>query len=98
MPDYCKDSLNDLYTDYPAYGPTTISWDEFLELGDAYTGEVDAPRDINRPLFRAYTSGSTGPSKQVIHSACTMLGAIQQMNFYGDALSSKLLASDSDVY
>ncbi len=30
MPDYCKDALNDLYTDYPAYGPTTISWDEFL--------------------------------------------------------------------
>lgn len=85
MPDYCKDALNDLYTDYPAYGPTTISWDEFIELGDAYTGEVDAPRDIKRPLFRAYTSGSTGPSKQVIHSACTMLGAIQQMNFYGDS-------------
>ena len=85
MPDYCKDALNDLYTDYPAYGPTTIGWEEFLELGDAYTGEVDAPRDINRPLFRAYTSGSTGPSKQVIHSACTMLGALQQMNFYGDS-------------
>ena len=72
MPDYCKDALNDLYTDYPAYGPTTIGWEEFLELGDAYTGEVDAPRDINRPLFRAYTSGSTGPSKQlsIVHVQC----------------------------
>ena len=43
---------------------------------------MDAPADINRPLFRAYTSGSTGPSKQVIHSAYTMLAVIAQMNFY----------------
>lgn len=46
-------------------------------------GEVDASIDINRPLFRAYTSGSTGLSKQVIHSAYTMLGIIYQMSFYG---------------
>lgn len=41
--------------------------------------------DIDRPLYRCYTSGSTGPSKQVIHSANTMLSIICQMNFYGSA-------------
>ena len=46
---------------------------------------VEAPKDIHRPLFRAYTSGSTGPSKQVVHSAFSMVGAVQQMNFYGSS-------------
>lgn len=60
-----------------------MSWDEFLKLGEAFNGTVEASKDIHRPLFRAYTSGSTGPSKQVIHSAHTMVGNIHQMNFYG---------------
>ena len=83
IPDYCWNYLDSLYTSHPAYGPCTISWDEFLKLGEDFEGVVAAPRDINRPLFRAYTSGSTGPSKQVIHSAYTMLAIVQQMNFYG---------------
>lgn len=85
MPDYCWDYLDSLYTDYPAYGPCTMSWDAFLELGESFEGKVEAPRDIDRPLFRAYTSGSTGPSKQVIHSAHTMIGNMHQMNFYGSS-------------
>ena len=83
IPDYCWDYLDGLYTDHPAYGPCTLSWDQFLELGETFTGTIEAPRDIDRPLFRAYTSGSTGPSKQVIHSAHTMIGNMHQMNFYG---------------
>ena len=62
-----------------------MTWDDFLALGENYTGEVEAPKDIHRPLFRAYTSGSTGPSKQVVHSAFSMVGAVQQMNFYGSS-------------
>lgn len=85
MPDYCWDYMDSLYSDYPAYGPCTMSWDAFLRQGDGFTGTVEAPRDIDRPLFRAYTSGSTGPSKQVIHSAHTMIGTMHQMNFYGGA-------------
>ena len=54
-----------------------------MAIGDQFTGKVEAPKDIDRPLFRAYTSGSTGPSKQVIHSAHTMIGNMHQMNFYG---------------
>lgn len=83
IPDYCWEYLDSLYTDHPAYGPCTLSWDEFLELGERFTGKVEASKDIDRPLFRAYTSGSTGPSKQVVHSAHTMIGTVHQMNFYG---------------
>jgi len=83
LPDYCWNYLDSLYSDYPAYGPCTMSWEEFLKLGEGFTRTIDAPRDIDRPLFRAYTSGSTGPSKQVIHSAHTMIGNMHQMNFYG---------------
>ena len=82
---YSWDFLNSQYTDYPASGPCTMTWDDFLALGENYTGEVEAPKDIHRPLFRAYTSGSTGPSKQVVHSAFSMVGAVQQMNFYGSS-------------
>lgn len=85
MPDYIQNCLDSYYPETCASGPATMTWDEFLALGQAYTGEVEAPADIDRPLFRAYTSGSTGPSKQVIHSANTMLGIICQMNFYGSA-------------
>ena len=62
-------------------------------MGDSYTGIVEAPVDIHRPLFRAYTSGSTGPSKQVTHSAHTMLSVVAQMNFYagGDGFRPNLL-------
>lgn len=83
MPQHILDDINHYYPEYPAYGPQTMSWDHFLELGKLYDGEIAAPKDINRPLFRAYTSGSTGPSKQVIHSAFSMIGNMHQMNFYG---------------
>lgn len=82
MPDYVRASLETRYPSEPAHGSQTIDWDGFMALGEAYTGEVAAAVDTNRPLFRAYTSGSTGPSKQVIHSAHTMLAVVAQMNFY----------------
>lgn len=85
MPDYVRANLDHHYPAEKAHGPKTLSWDEFLTLGTSYIGEVCAPKDIDRPLFRAYTSGSTGPSKQVIHSARTMLSVIAQMNFYAGA-------------
>ena len=83
MPAHIQSCLNSYYPSTRASGSSTMSWDEFITQGESYTGTVEAPTDIHRPLFRAYTSGSTGPSKQVIHSADTMLGIICQMNFYG---------------
>lgn len=85
MPAHIQECLDSYYPAHCATGPATMSWDEFMTCGDTYTGPVSAPVDIDRPLFRAYTSGSTGPSKQVIHSANTMLSIICQMNFYGGA-------------
>ena len=82
MPDYIQKNLNARYPEEKAHGENTLNWDEFKTLGHNYAGVVEASVDVNRPLFRAYTSGSTGPSKQVIHSAHTMLAVIAQMNFY----------------
>lgn len=83
LPDYIKASLDEIYPRVTASGGNTMSWDEFLSLGNYYVGRVEADRDLTRPLFRAYTSGSTGPSKQVIHCANSILGTVCQMNFYG---------------
>ena len=85
MPDYVLRGLNANYPEVCASGDKTVTWEQFLALGDAYEGTVEAPVDIDRPLFRCYTSGSTGPSKQVIHSAHTIIGVLVQMNFYAPA-------------
>lgn len=83
MPAHIRTCLKSTYPSVCAAGSATMQWDEFMAQGDNYTGEVEVSTDINRPLFSAYTSGSTGPSKQVIHSAKSMLGVVCQMNFYG---------------
>lgn len=85
MPEHVKACLDAHYPDTCASQAETMTWEKFLSLGESYVGEVAAPVDIDRPLYRAYTSGSTGPSKQVIHSANTMLSIVCQMNFYGGA-------------
>ena len=83
LPDYIKASLDENYPRVAASGKGTMTWDEFLSLGEYYVGRVEAEKNLSRPLFRAYTSGSTGPSKQVIHCADSILGTVCQMNFYG---------------
>lgn len=88
MPKYIRKSFYSLYDHECAHGDSVITWDEFLDMGKDIV-DVDAPIDINRPLFRCYTSGSTGPSKQVIHSAHTIIGVLSQMNFYGGRTSSR---------
>ncbi|MGN0267253.1 MAG: AMP-binding protein [Lachnospiraceae bacterium] len=85
MPDYVQECLDAIYPGKKAQGPAVVSWDKFLEDGRKMKGKAEAPADINRPLLRAYTSGSTGPSKQVIHSAHTIIGVVHQLNFYGNA-------------
>lgn len=85
MPEHIIKEIDSFYTDGILSGDGVMTWEEFLEKGKNYTGEIEAKKDINRPLFRAYTSGSTGASKQVIHSAYSMIGIITQMSFYGSA-------------
>ena len=83
MPDYLIKSLESRYTEDKVEGDEICEWNSFIAAGKIFAGRVNAPVDLNRPLFRAYTSGSTGPSKQVIHSAQTMLGVVHQLSAYG---------------
>lgn len=83
LPSYLEESLSARYPKDTAYCRETMSWAQFVVWGKLYTGKAEAPRNLNRPLLRAYTSGSTGPSKQVIHSTNTILGVVHQMNFWG---------------
>ena len=79
MPDHVVTALEAIYPDQPAGGPATMDWDAFIAAGERYDGPVEAPIDLDRPTFRVYTSGSTGPSKQVIHSQRSMMGVLCQM-------------------
>ena len=56
----------------------SINWFTFLELGTNEKLEIKA--DFNAPLLRAYTTGTTGASKQVIHSAKTIVNTLIQIS------------------
>ena len=85
MPEHIVKSLEARYTEPKVTGDMICTWNTFISAGSVFAGEVEAPMDLDRPLFRAYTSGSTGPSKQVIHSSRTMLSVICQMSGYGNS-------------
>lgn len=84
-PEMPKHVLKNLKARYPKKAPVSDaleSWYDFQDEADSFEGAVDAVMDPHRPLFYVYTSGSTGPSKQVIHSAYTMLAAVHQLSAY----------------
>ncbi len=78
IPEFSQEQLDQRYGDECACNPRNLSWTEFLKKGEAYTGPVDAPKDISRPVYAAYTSGSTGTSKLVIHSSANIVGIAYQ--------------------
>lgn len=80
IPSYVEDNLVLQYKE-KATIQDGMSWDSFLTLGKATPSLIDQ-YDITAPLLRAYTTGTTGTSKQVIHSAQSILGVVHQMNFY----------------
>ena len=59
-----------------------ISWQEFMNLGRNFKGEYLAPVDPERAVFGAYTSGSTGISKLVIHSSANVVAIAYQMSIF----------------
>lgn len=59
-----------------------MSWQEFMELGRNFEGEYLAPTDPERAVFGAYTSGSTGISKLVIHSSANVVATAFQMSIF----------------
>lgn len=85
MPQHILSNLNSRYPAEKAVSSKIHSWYGFQAKADTYAGPVDAEIDLSRPLFRAYTSGSTGPSKQVIHSAQTMLVPVHQLSAYASS-------------
>ena len=85
MPQYIIDCLKSNYTEPMVTGDAICTWEDFQAAGRIYIGRVEAPTQLDRPVYRCYTSGSTGTSKQVIHSAKSMLGVICQMSGYGNS-------------
>lgn len=82
IPDYI---VKEIESRYPSETETTkgdLTWDEFMELGRNYNGNFAAPEDPERPLFGAYTSGSTGVSKLVIHSGANIVAVAYQMSVF----------------
>ena len=85
MPQHIVNCLERNYTEPKVVRDTVCAWEDFQAAGRIYIGKVDAEQDLSRPVYRCYTSGSTGTSKQVIHSAQSMLGVICQMSGYGNS-------------
>lgn len=81
MPEYVIENIEARYTattiDKTA-DAKTLSWDTFMAGGEGFTGEYLAPADPFRNLYHPYTSGSTGPSKEIQHCAATMTAVLGQ--------------------
>lgn len=78
-PDYIVSAINALYTENSACDSRSLKWNDFLARGAEITTDVSAVKNPDRPLYCSYTSGSTGPSKQVLHTARTMNGVLGQL-------------------
>ncbi len=59
--------------------PSNISWDEFLKKGNS-VDSFETNREKNIRLFSAFTSGSTGEPKELMHSTESVLGMIGQLS------------------
>ncbi|MBQ7133015.1 MAG: acyl--CoA ligase [Ruminococcus sp.] len=59
--------------------PNNISWGDFLLKGEAITSFEDNTEKSIR-LFSAFTTGSTGEPKEVIHSTESVLGIVGQLS------------------
>lgn len=82
MPDYILKEIESRYPDETETTEGDMNWQEFMELGRNFHGEYLAPVDPDRPVFGAYTSGSTGISKLVIHSSANVVAIAYQMSIF----------------
>lgn len=82
VPDYVEKEIASRYTGAIDTTEGDLTWDEFLALGKDYTEDYMAQEDANRPVFGAYTSGSTGISKLVIHSSSNIVATAFQMSIF----------------
>ena len=79
MPDYVSEAIEKLYGESAPSDERTLAWNDFLEMGEKLQNETYPEKNPDRHLYCSYTSGSTGPSKQVIHSARSMNGVLAQL-------------------
>lgn len=82
IPEYVEKEIKSKYTDDVYCGENDMTWNEFLALGENYTDDYMAPADADRAVFGAYTSGSTGISKLVIHSSSNIVAVAFQMSVF----------------
>lgn len=82
MPDYVVAEITSHYDVEREQVEGDMNWQEFLKLGEDYTGDYYAERNPDRPVFGAYTSGSTGVSKLVIHSSANIVAVAYQMSVF----------------
>lgn len=82
MPEYVVREIESRYNAEVETTEGDLTWEEFLDLGRNFEGEYIAEADPNRPLFGAYTSGSTGISKLVIHSGSNIVAVSFQMAIF----------------
>lgn len=82
VPDYVEKEIASRYTGAIETTEGDLTWDEFLALGKDYAEDYMAQEDVNRPVFGAYTSGSTGISKLVIHSSSNIVATAFQMSIF----------------
>ena len=76
IPDYVQKNIDTLYNNsIEEY----IPWKKFINVE---VKDIPCRFNINSPLLKAYTTGTTGTSKQVIHNAQTILGVLHPMNLY----------------
>lgn len=79
MPAYIVENIEGLYQNDGNCDPRTIPWEAFYALHETFTGDYLAEPDPKRPLYHPYTSGSTGPSKEIVHTASSIVGVLTQL-------------------
>ncbi|RHK62399.1 hypothetical protein DW054_10345 [Dorea formicigenerans] len=82
MPEYTEKEIASRYSKNTETTEGNLTWKEFLELGKDYHEDYMAERNPDRPVFGAYTSGSTGISKLVIHSSANVVAVAFQMSIF----------------
>jgi len=78
---HIKDTILNKYNGEVSKNNKNLNWNNFINIGKDYTGKIYEESDENTKLFSAYTSGSTGARKEVIHSSKTFLEMLDQMIF-----------------
>ena len=79
IPDYIEANIKSLYNGNVEWTEKTLAWNDMIKMGEEYGEAPEVMKNPDRALYCSYTSGSTGPSKQVVHTARTINGVLGQL-------------------